>query len=66
MNKISNASSANPSDSAATDQSEKQASEGLSPVVKGTLFGLLSALAYTAANISLREAAVDNNAEVGS
>ncbi|MFI4849869.1 MAG: DMT family transporter [Gimesia chilikensis] len=63
MNKISNASSANPSESAATAQSEKQASEGLSPVVKGTLFGLLSALAYTAANISLREAAVDNNAD---
>lgn len=35
----------------------------MSSTMKGTLFGLLSALAYTAANISLREAAVDNNAD---
>ncbi|QDV20395.1 EamA-like transporter family protein [Gimesia panareensis] len=63
MNKITKASSANPPEPVATDQIENQATDGMSPVLKGTLFGLLSALAYTAANISLREAAVDNNAD---
>lgn len=45
------------------ESSESELTGGLSPTVKGTLFGLLSALAYTAANIALREAAVDNNAD---
>ncbi|WP_339731425.1 DMT family transporter [uncultured Gimesia sp.] len=48
-----------------TDNSDSDSkhSNGLSPAARGTLFGLLSALAYTAANIALREAAVDNNAD---
>lgn len=46
-----------------THNSESQHDSGLSPGVRGTLFGLISALAYTAANIALREAAIDNNAD---
>ncbi|MCA9015221.1 MAG: DMT family transporter [Planctomycetaceae bacterium] len=50
-------------EAASTDNfdGKHQHSSGLSPVARGTLFGLLSALAYTATNIALREAAVDNN-----
>lgn len=62
MNKIKE-SADTPSEPTATDQSENQTTGGMTPAMKGTLFGLLSALAYTAANISLREAAVDNNAD---
>jgi len=46
-----------------TENSDSQHHTGLSPVVRGTIFGLISALAYTAANIALREAATDNNVD---
>tara|TARA_R110002111_G_scaffold177322_1_gene243390 strand:+ start:23410 stop:24501 length:1092 start_codon:yes stop_codon:yes gene_type:complete len=44
-----------------TNHSDRQHKSGLSPAVRGTIFGLVSALSYTAANIALREAAVENN-----
>ncbi|MCH9790317.1 MAG: DMT family transporter [Planctomycetes bacterium] len=46
-----------------TENSESPHHPGLSPAARGTIFGLISALAYTAANIALREAATDNNVD---
>lgn len=43
--------------------SDDQESKGLSPAALGTIFGLIAALAYTAANIALREAATENNVD---
>ncbi|QDT44814.1 EamA-like transporter family protein [Gimesia alba] len=56
-------SSDTPSPPTETDLTNSHEASGMSPVLKGTIFGILSAFAYTAANISLREAAVDNNAD---
>ncbi len=46
-----------------SDKREHLNEGGLSPIARGTLFGLISALAYTGANIALREVAIDNNAD---
>lgn len=55
--------SSNTPTSLVSDDTESQHKSGLSPITRGTLFGLISALAYTATNIALREAAIDNNAD---
>jgi len=46
---------------ASTQKSDSLKKKEHSPAVLGTIFGLIAAIAYTAANIALREAATDNN-----
>lgn len=48
---------------ASTENPESEQSHRFSNTARGTFYGLLSAVAYTAANIALRESAVDNNAD---
>ncbi|MFK7776774.1 MAG: DMT family transporter [Gimesia sp.] len=56
-------SSSNSPTLSSTENSGSEKNEGLSPAARGTIFGLIAALAYTAANIALREAATDNNVD---